>query len=105
MASQFEDLQNCYLKLRRGENGAALATGHRAKDAAGTAEADGAGPSTHTPTRLQLTSNGKHCASALHLISLMVLCCTCAEPWRPGCGQHVVHVVCSTMATSHVLEQ
>ncbi len=65
MASQFEDLQNCYLKLRRGENGAALSSGHRGNGAAAAADADGAGPSIPTPTRLQITSNGKLCASTL----------------------------------------
>lgn len=56
MVSQFEDLQNCYMKLRRGESGALSA--NRAGQP-GAADANGAGPSQH-PTRLQITANGKH---------------------------------------------
>ncbi|KAK9916220.1 hypothetical protein WJX75_000186 [Coccomyxa subellipsoidea] len=55
VVSQFEDLQNCYMKLRRGESGALSA--NRAGQP-GAADANGAGPSQHPPTRLQITANG-----------------------------------------------
>ena len=56
VVSQFDDLQNCYMKLRRGESGGLSA--NRAA-LAGAADENGAGPSQHNPTRLQITANGK----------------------------------------------
>lgn len=61
VVSQFEDLQNCYMKLRRGESGALSAP--QRPSLAGTADTNAAQP----PGRLQIASGGEdHIAHIAH---------------------------------------